>query len=334
MSGHSATTLLLGNPVRGSGYFYETHSKPELGWKRFHVSSLTSPRVSADYVREMAEKYGEESNAYRIRVLGEFPQADDDTIIPLELVQSAVNRDISPGPSEPMIWGLDVARMGSDSSVLVKRRGNVLSTSPRIWKNLDLMQLCGAVINEYDSADLSLKPQEILVDSIGLGAGVVDRLRELQLPVRGINVSESPALGEKVTNLRSELWQHAKHWFEKRTCTIPADQRLIDELTMVRYSFTSAGKLQIGLWCSLCSPIAAEIVSDSGFDWLLLDTEHSPNDLESLLTQAQAAARQAVAEVRLDFAGFPQIRALREEVGRLRAQLGTHVRQRHALGHR
>ena len=56
MSGHSATTLLLGNPVRGSGYFYETHSKPELGWKRFHVSSLTSPRVSADYVREMAEK--------------------------------------------------------------------------------------------------------------------------------------------------------------------------------------------------------------------------------------------------------------------------------------
>jgi 4-hydroxy-2-oxoheptanedioate aldolase len=52
----------------------------------------------------------------------------------------------------------------------------------------------------------------------------------------------------------------------------------------------AAGKLQIGLWCSLCSSIAAEIVSDSGFDWLLLDTEHSPNELPDLLAALQAVA--------------------------------------------
>jgi len=50
------------------------------------------------------------------------------------------------------------------------------------------------------------------------------------------------------------------------------------------------GKLQIGLWSSLCSNIAAEVISDSGFDWILLDTEHSPNDLESVLQQLQATA--------------------------------------------
>jgi 4-hydroxy-2-oxoheptanedioate aldolase len=50
-----------------------------------------------------------------------------------------------------------------------------------------------------------------------------------------------------------------------------------------------AGKLQIGLWMSLCSPIAAEIVSDSGFDWLLFDTEHSPNEIADLIGQLQAA---------------------------------------------
>ena len=50
----------------------------------------------------------------------------------------------------------------------------------------------------------------------------------------------------------------------------------------------AAGQLQIGLWCSLCSNIAADIVSDSGFDWLLLDTEHSPNEIPDLLTQLQA----------------------------------------------
>jgi 4-hydroxy-2-oxoheptanedioate aldolase len=48
------------------------------------------------------------------------------------------------------------------------------------------------------------------------------------------------------------------------------------------------GKLQIGLWSSLCNNIAAEIVSDSGFDWLLLDTEHSPNEIPGLLSQLQA----------------------------------------------
>jgi 4-hydroxy-2-oxoheptanedioate aldolase len=51
------------------------------------------------------------------------------------------------------------------------------------------------------------------------------------------------------------------------------------------------GRLQIGLWCSLCSNITAEIVADSGFDWLLLDSEHSPNEVRDLLQQLQAVAR-------------------------------------------
>jgi 4-hydroxy-2-oxoheptanedioate aldolase len=50
----------------------------------------------------------------------------------------------------------------------------------------------------------------------------------------------------------------------------------------------ASGQLQIGLWCSLCSNIAAEIVSHSGFDWLLLDTEHSPNELPDILSHLQA----------------------------------------------
>jgi 4-hydroxy-2-oxoheptanedioate aldolase len=51
------------------------------------------------------------------------------------------------------------------------------------------------------------------------------------------------------------------------------------------------GRLQVGLWSSLCSNIAADIVSDSGFDWILLDTEHSPNEIPDVLGQLQAAER-------------------------------------------
>jgi 4-hydroxy-2-oxoheptanedioate aldolase len=66
---------------------------------------------------------------------------------------------------------------------------------------------------------------------------------------------------------------------------------MADPMELQRNAFKHAiakGELQIGLWCSLCSPITAEIVSHSGFDWLLLDTEHSPNEVPDVLAQLQA----------------------------------------------
>lgn len=245
MSGHSAVTLLLGNPTRSSGFFYDTHNRLSSEWTTFRVNCEDSPRVSTDYVEEMKSRYGEDSNAYRIRVLGEFPRSDDDTVIPMELLESAKQRDVRGSLVARPIWGLDVARFGGDSSSLCKRRGNVVSAPARVWKNLDLMQLTGAVVAEYEMCEEDDKPEEILVDSIGLGAGVVDRLRELGLPARGINVSESASFKAMYVNLRAELWYRALAWFEKRDVAIPNDDRLINELATVRYKFASNGKRQI-----------------------------------------------------------------------------------------
>jgi hypothetical protein len=244
MSGHNALTILFGNPVRSSGFFFDTHNRLKDEWWTKRVSCLESARVSKEYVDEMKSRYGEESNAFRIRVLGEFPKSDDDTIIPMDLLESAKNRDVSCNPDAPIIWGLDVARFGSDSSVLCKRQSNVLIDMQR-WRNLDLMQLTGAVVAQYEACEFKERPAEILVDSIGLGAGVVDRLRELKLPARGINVSESPAMGTTYLNLRSELWHKLKAWLERRDCKIPNDEDLIAELATVRYTFTSNGKVKI-----------------------------------------------------------------------------------------
>jgi hypothetical protein len=245
MSGHNAVTILLGNPVRSSGFFFETHNRLSDQWWTKKVSCTDSPRVSDAYVKEMAIRYGEESNAYRIRVLGEFPRSDDDTVIPMELLDTAIQRDVVGSKVAPMVWGLDVARFGSDSSTLCKRKGNEVTEPVRRWRNLDLMQLTGAVVAEWESLEDKEKPMEILVDSIGLGAGVVDRLVELGLPARGINVSESPAMGNTYRNLRAELWYKAKAWLEKRDCRLPKDDQLVAELATVRYKFTSNGKLQI-----------------------------------------------------------------------------------------
>jgi len=247
MSGHNAVTLLLGNPTRSSGFFYDTHNRLGNEWVTFRVSCEDSPRVSGDYISEMMSRYGEESNAFRIRVLGDFPRSDDDTIIPMELIEGAKQRDVQTSQSAPMLWGLDVARFGSDSSSLTKRKGNVVIEPPRVWRNLDLMQLTGAVVAEYEAQKPEDKPDQILVDSIGLGAGVVDRLRELGLPAEGVNVSESPSFSPNQTyaNLKAELWYKAKAWFERRDCRIPDDSRLISELATVRYTFTSSGKTKV-----------------------------------------------------------------------------------------
>ena len=244
MSGHNAMTLLFGNPIRSSGFFYDTHNRLSADWKKFKISCVDSSRVSAEYIREMAARYGEESNAYRIRVLGEFPKADDDTLIPMELLEMAKVREVAETEDADLVWGLDVARFGGDRSVLCVRRGNTV-LSMRAWRNLDLMQTTGVVAAEFEALPRGRRPVEILVDSIGLGAGVVDRLRELKLPVVGINVSESPSITGNSFNLRAELWQNMKGWFAARDCRIPDIEDLISELAAVKYKFSSNGKLLI-----------------------------------------------------------------------------------------
>ena len=243
MSALNASMVLAGNPVRSSGYFYDTFHKLADTWSTFHVSCVNSDRVSKEYVEECRLRYGEESNVYRVRVLGEFPRGDDDTVIPQELITEAISRDVEPTAFGSIVWGVDVARFGADASALCKRKGNAVTEPIRLWRNLDTMQLTGAIKAEYDATDH--KPLEIFVDSIGLGAGVVDRLRELDLPAYGVNVAESPAMGAQYLNLRSELWYKAKNWLEGRDVRLPKDPGLKEELATVRYNYTSSGRVKI-----------------------------------------------------------------------------------------
>ena len=243
MSGHNATTLMLSNPTRSSGTFFESHNRMANSWWTRTWSCKDSPLVSHEFVDEMELRYGPESNAYRVRVLGEFPLSDDNTIIPYHLVEAAQNRDVVVSDEATVVWGLDVARFGSDATALCKRQGPIV-TELRSWRGLDLMQTTGRIVAEYEALAPSKRPAEILVDSIGVGSGVVDRLQELGLPVRGVNVAESPSMGDTYMNLRSELWFKCKAWLEDRSCKLPKDDQLIAELTAIRYSFTSSGKMK------------------------------------------------------------------------------------------
>ena len=246
MAGENARMIIAGNPVRSSGYFFDAFNGPGAGmWYHIHISSENHARVTPDFVEMVRAKWGPRSNEYRVRVAGEFPLADDDTVMPAEIVDSAVERDVAAHLVRE-IWGLDVARFGSDATALARRQGNVLVKPVEQKYGLDTMNVVGWVKSEWDKTSVEKRPSEILVDVIGLGAGVYDRLAELGLPARGINVSETPSIfDEQYLNQRAELWFKGRQWFTGKDCSLRGDKDLAAELKMPKYKHSSSGKLQV-----------------------------------------------------------------------------------------
>lgn len=245
LSSEHSWVFMFANPTRTTGYFHRSHHQNRQSWRCYHIPCHASSRVSPRYAEQVAAEYGDQSNVYRVRVLGEFPLSEDDSTIQLGLVEAAIGREVSPS-DHAVVWGLDVARYGDDTTALAKRCGNVLLQPVREWKKLDLMQTCGIVSREFAETPFADQPAAINVDVIGIGAGVVDRLREVGLPVRGINVGEASAnRPERFMRLRDELWWNAREWFETRSVLIPRDDALISELVGPKYKLESSGKIKI-----------------------------------------------------------------------------------------
>jgi len=254
MSGENCQTMLLSNPTRTSGFFFDTHHKDSENWFTIQISHKDSSRVTDKFVDEMRRRYGEDSNTFRVRALGLFPRSDLDALIPFEIVSAARDRDIVIPKRMPEVWGVDVARFGDDSTVVVRRNSLAVSQDIKVWDQLDTMATANRLLRLYKDAPIDAKPEEILVDVIGMGAAVVDRLHELELPVRGVNVSETSSYSETYRNLRTELWFEARQWLESRDHVLPncdgtcrdrltcVHERLSAELTTLKYDVTSGGK--------------------------------------------------------------------------------------------
>lgn len=248
LSTDGAFVVMAANPTRQSGYFFESHHKMRSAWAALHWSGVDSPRVSRDYIENMRKKYGERSPVYKVRVLGEFVTAADG-VIPLELCEAARVRDVAVNDRAMTIWGVDVARFGDDSSSLAKRKGNHQLEPVKEWWGKDTMQTTGLVKAEWDRTPAKDRPVAINVDVIGIGAGVVDRLKELGLPVCGINVAEAEAVNSsddrQFNRLRDELWWKCREWLEAKDCKFADDDETIAELTTPTYKILSNGLIQV-----------------------------------------------------------------------------------------
>lgn len=248
LTGPHPMAVLTGNPLSREGFFHRVHTDLASFWWTRHVPrGEVVPDLTKDsYTQGVIAEWGATSNAYRIRVEGEFPISEDDVVIPFDLVEPALKRDVQVERTAPVVWGLDCARFGSNRSALAKRQTRILLEPIRWWAKLDAEQLAAYVKLEWDSTPDWLRPLAICVDEIGMGGPILDRLRALGLPARGINVQETPALQsvDRFKDLRTELWFKAKEWFAARNCKIPAtyagpskDNPFVKELTGEHFDF-------------------------------------------------------------------------------------------------
>ena len=245
LSTKGAIAVLFSNPTRTRGFFADTHTRLRHIWKCVRVNCEDVPRARG-HIQSTIDTYGKDSNKYRVRVLGEFPTADDDTVIALEVIEASRGRNVEAIAVWP-VWGLDVARFGDDRTVLTKRQGNALLEPPIVWRNLKTTEVAGRVIDEYRRTPNDMKPMEICIDVLNMGAGVVDILDDHGSPLRGkvsgINVTEAKGISPLNYRLRDELWFRGKEWFEAKNCKIPERgcEDLISELSTPTYSFAGNG---------------------------------------------------------------------------------------------
>jgi phage terminase large subunit len=246
LSTSGAKIVMVANPTQSEGYFYRSQTTLADRWYTMRVSSEDVPRARG-HIDEIIADYGRESNQYRVRVLGEFPLADDDAVIPLHLVDAAIARRgrVARVDGIAPVWGVDVAWMGSDRSALAKRQSNELLEPVKWWSGNDPHQTAQRIFLDWQDTEEEDRPASIMVDAIGMGAATYLKLRELGLPARMVNVGEAAAADERYMRLRDELWFRGRTWLQDSACILPSDNALKAELVAVKYAMTPNGKIKV-----------------------------------------------------------------------------------------
>lgn len=215
--------MAFSNPRRNSGYFYEAfHSKREF-WKNRNIDARQVEGTDKNVYEQIIDEYGSDSVQAHVEVYGMFPNASDDQFISVNVVDEAMRREKYKDNTAPIIIGVDPARFGSDSTVIAVRQGRDVIAIKR-HKGDDTMETVGRVIEAIEE----YQPALVNIDEGGLGAGVVDRLKEQRYKIKGVNFGNKAKNGMMYGNKRAEMWGDMREWL--KSAAIPTDRYLKSDL--------------------------------------------------------------------------------------------------------
>lgn len=253
-----AFALAVSTPGPPAGRFYEIHKRaPGLeDWHVRHVTlteAIAAGRISGQWAEQRAKQWGADSAMYANRVLGEFHASDEDSVIPLAWVEAAIERwhawnDAGRPPLEGRrVTGVDVARSGGDSTILAHRWGPCI-TSLEAHDREDTMQTTARVQAATGDPDGDGRTVSVpAVDSMGVGGGVVDRLRELGTPVLAYTGAAKTKARTRdgewgFTNVRSAAIWRMRELLDPAfgaEVMLPPDDLMIADLTTPTWDITT-----------------------------------------------------------------------------------------------
>lgn len=274
LTGIDNRLLLMGNPNRTEGVFFDAFGRDRTRWKTRTVSSRDSKRTSRENIEMLEAKYGRDSDVVRVRVDGEFPKGGLDSFIPLEYAECC-HDPVTVLDSNMLHVGVDVARFGDDKTVVTTRQGMRVDPQRKYAKQSTMetvghvLRICKDWISAwterhpglYDAYGSSLTGRcRVRIDDSGVGGGVTDRLKEVVeeegLPIEVIPCNNGgKAMDAHYENAGTEMWGNIRELMEQNfsakargedpVLQLPEDDELIKQLANRKYHLTSRGRIAL-----------------------------------------------------------------------------------------
>jgi hypothetical protein len=221
--------FLIFNPTKNTGYAIETHTKYRDKWECIHWNALDCENIQPSQI-EALRKYGEDSPAYRIGVLGLPPVSDSNALIPFDWITEAVDKEMEVSDFDPCLGGFDVGAGGDRSAVVWRQAGKVFPIKTN--NSPDTMTAAEWAAGIFNREDLNC----LAVDANGLGKGAFDRLKQMGIVVKAI-MSQGASQSDRYINVRAEMYFKLREQFENKVISIPNDPELINELSAIRAEY-------------------------------------------------------------------------------------------------
>lgn len=242
--------FVFGNPTRNTGRFRECFPGQRFGkyWDTLQVDSRNVPQSNKAQIAKWEEGYGADSDWFKIRVKGEFPDIGEMEFFSAADIDAAMAREAVAHLTDPLAIGVDVARYGMNSSVIYPRKGrDAVTIARQKYKGMNTVQLADKIAETH----FALHSDGIFIDGGGVGGGVVDNVRQKNLfcyEVQFGGKDDTPhqafgSGGERYANKRSGMYGAMRAWV--KTGSIPNDPDIRKQFMSIKYVINKRDEIQL-----------------------------------------------------------------------------------------